>query len=224
MKILLLRLALIILFITAVPLAGFSFDLEGASFIGGNAIILNAEPVEISPAPGVWTGFSGVSVPMLFTNIFFFEPGLRLYGTRVILAETDLGLYKAVPAALETENRMWVLNIDIRPELGVQFRPGEKIFLGITAAPAITLRFPLLSYDDASELGHPGIIRQYYFSKVRYLSLYAGAFFGWRFSENNSLIIKAGTNLPVYHLWDEDPAAFYDQLAIMPEIAIRKRF
>ena len=217
------RIVVVLLFFSF-PFSLSAFQFEGLTAAAGTSVILNAEPVDVSPAPAVTASVFGISASMLFTDVFYFEPGLRFYGTRVILVTKDDNTYKAVPAAIETRDRMGVLNIEFRPELGAQFRPNDSILLGLTAAPVFTFRLPITSYDDAAALGSPAIVREYYFSKARFFGLYAGLFFGWNFGENTSFIIKAGTNVPIYHFWDGDSAAFYDQLAIQPEIGMRWRF
>ena len=205
------------------PAAASAFELDGITAVAGKTIILNAEPVTLSAGPAPVASMLGITVPMRFTEIFYFEPGLRVYGTKVELIEKD-GVYKAVPAALETGDRNNVLNFELRPELGALFRPWEKITFGVTGAPVFTFRFPGTAFDDAEELGYPEIVRRYYFSKLRFLGIYAGGFMGWDFGKNTSLILKAGTNLPVYHIWDGDTAGFYDQLAIQPELGFHWRF
>ncbi|MDC7226214.1 MAG: hypothetical protein PQJ61_05575 [Spirochaetales bacterium] len=212
--------------LAAIPSAGFSADfnadLEGVELIVGNAIILNAEDVSVSDAPSPIKAFFGVSVPMTFTDIFYFEPGFRVYSTYVTLETVD-GEFKAVPAAVDTVDRMSVFNCEIRPELGAIFHLNEKISMGITGAPVFTLRFPLTAYDEADS-DDKATIREYYYSNARFLGLWAGGFFSWSFGESTTLRLKAGTNLPVYHLWDGDDAAFYDQMIIEPEIGFVFRF
>ncbi len=202
------------------PAAVFSFNLEGIAINAGNAIILNGESIDISPAPAVAAPMFGVSVPMTFTDILYFEPGLRVYSTSVILAVLEDSTYKPVPAAIETANRMGVLNIELRPETGAVFNIGNSIMLGVTGAPVFTFRFPLTAYEDAVDAEHRAIARQYYFSAARFLGFYAGGFFSWSYGENTALRVKVGTNLPVYHIWDGDVAGFHDQLIIEPEIGI----
>ena len=55
---------------------------------------------------------------MSFDGLYF-EPGIRLYGTYVIL---DPSTYKAVPAAVETQDKIGVLNMNCGPSLVIFFR------------------------------------------------------------------------------------------------------
>ena len=210
----------VLLFLLILPSAAFALQLEGVQIIGGRCIIINAEPAGVSDEPSPIVSMFGASVPMNFTDIFYFEPGLRLYGTTV----TVTGDGKAVPAAVETLNRVTVLNLELRPELGAIFHVAEKISLGVTGAPQFTFRIPVTAYDDAEELEYPSLVGQYYHSAGRFFGIYLGGFFSWDFGERSTLRVKAGTNLPVYHIWDGDDAGFHDQLSIEPEIGMIFRF
>ena len=210
---------LIILFI--LPSATFALELEGVQIVPfGGCLIINAEPVEVSSEPNPVKWVFGASVPMTFTDIFYFEPGLRFYGTTVTLTSDN----KAVPAAEETFNRVWVLNCELRPELGAIFSIAPSMELGVTGAPQFTFRIPVGSFDNAGELGYPGLVSQYYYSAGRFLGTYFGGFFSWTFAEKSALRVKAGTNLPIYHIWDGDDAGFHDQLSIEAEIGMVFRF
>ena len=176
--------------------------------------------MEISPSPGEVASMFGISVPMTFTEILYFEPGLRFYSTTVVL-DSD---YKPVPAAIETRNRISVLDCELRPEIGAVFNITDKIMLGVTGAPVFTFRFPVFAYDEAAATEQKTVVREYYFSAARFLGFYAGGLFSWTFAENSALRLKIGTNLPVYHIWDAEEIAFYDQLMIEPEFGFVFRF
>lgn len=214
------NITIFILILALIPSAVFAFELEGVQLIGGPAVIFNAEPVENSPAPNPVILMLGASVPMTFTDILYFEPGLRFYSTRVVLDST----YKPVPAAIETRNRISVLNCELRPEVGAVFNITDNIMLGVTGAPVFTFRFPVIAYDDAVGTDQKKVVREYYFSAARFLGFYAGGMFSWTFAEDTALRLKIGTNLPVYHIWDGEEIAFYDQLMIEPEMGIVFRF
>ena len=210
-----------VLLLIILPAAAFCFELEGIQIIPfGSAIIINAEPIETSDAPSPIVWMPGVSVPMRFTDIFYFEPGLRFYVTTVTAAADGTVVF----AAEETANRLWVMNCELRPELGAIFHLNDAISLGVTGAPQFTFRFPIKPFDDAEELGYPALVNQYYYGAGRFLGLYLGGFFSWNFGENFTLRVKAGTNLPIYHLWDGDDAGFSNYLSIEPEIGMVFRF
>ncbi|MBI9107279.1 MAG: hypothetical protein JEZ04_11100 [Spirochaetales bacterium] len=211
---------IIILNLIIIPQLLTAFSLEGIQFNTGNAIILNAEDVSISPAPTQSAALLGVSVPMMFTDILYFEPGIRLYAFNVILEATK---YKPVPAAVETRDRVSVLGCEIRPEIGAVFKISESIELGVTGAPVVLLRFPIQANDDAGDEEKTTILN-YYFSSLRFLSFYTGGFFTWNFSENIALKLKIGTDIPIYHIWDGEVIAFYDQMIIVPELCFFWRF
>jgi len=210
----------IIIILLLFPAAVFAVDVEGIQFSFGNAIILNAEPVEVSPAPTVVAPMLGVAVPMTFTDILYFEPGLRFYTTIVTLTDDN----KAVPAADETAGSVSVLNCELRPEIGAIFDIGETIAIGVTGAPVLTFRIPVNAEDEENGESHKTAVSEYYYGSARFLGFYAGGFFSWAFGGHSVLRLKAGTNLPVYHLWDGDDAGFYDQLVIEPEIGMVFRF
>jgi len=214
------RKSILIFCIIITPQLLSAYELEGLQFNMGNALILNAEPVSVSPAPSQTAALLGVSVPMRFTDIFYFEPGLRFFAMNVLLYQAT---YKPVPAAIETKDRVAVLGCEVRPEVGAVFDIAEGLELGITGAPVFMLRFPITAYDDAGETEKTAI-QSYYFSSARFLSLYVGGFLTWDFSENAALKIKIGTDLPVYHFWDGEDIAFYDQLIFTPELALLWRF
>ena len=217
------RAAALVLLILIIPVTVFAVEVEGVQILAGPAFIFNGETVENSPAPPPMPFLSGISVPMTFTEVLYFEPGLRLYGTKVALITKD-DVYKAVPAAIETADRVHVLNIELRPEIGAVFNLNENIMLGVTGAPVLTFRFAYEAFDDAEDGEDMSIVNQYYLSAVRYLSIYAGGFFSWGFADNMALRLKVGTTLPVYHIWDGDDVGFYDQLSIEPEIGFVFRF
>ena len=197
-----------------------ALEIEGLQFSMGSAIILNAEDVSVSPAPSQTASLLGVSLPMKFTDIFYFEPGLRIFAMNVIL---DPATYKPVPAAIETKDRISVLGCEIRPEFGALFKLNEGLEIGVTGAPVVMLRFPMQAFDGAGDTEKTAVLN-YYFSSLRFIDLYVGGFLSWNFSENAALRIKIGTDLPVYHLWDGETIAFYDQMRITPEFALLWRF
>ena len=216
-----LRLLFFILVTTLIiPATAAAFELQGIHINAGKTFILNAEPIEVSPAPLPVVSTAGVSVPMKFNSILYFEPGLRFYGTNVILSAEN----KAVPAAEETKNRVFVLNCELRPEIGALFELGESISLGVTGAPQFTFRVPVKGFDDAETGEHKTTVRDYYFSRARFLGIYAGGLFSWNINENTAFRLKAGTNLPIYHIWDGDDSGFHDQLSIAAELGIVFRF
>ncbi len=212
------RATIIFLFLFVTASLGFAFDLEGVELVLGEAVILNGEPVETSPVSLLVSPVLGASVPMRFTDMLYFEPGLRVYGfdqSVIYILDTD---GKPVPAARETRNRIEVINFEIRPEIGAIFDLSEKISLGITVAPEITFRLPFAAYDDALGSDQPDTVLNYFLSDGRFFGAYAGGFFSWNFGEGNTFRLKAGTNLPVYHIWDGNDAGFHDQMVLEPEI------
>ena len=214
---------LLITLLILVPGFVCAFELQGLQFGLGNVVVLNAEPVTVSPAPSPSAAMLGFSVPMMITDLFYFEPGLRVFALNVVLNVQESGTYKPVPAAIETPDRIGVLAMELRPEFGLLFSPDSSIDLGVTIAPVVMMKFPLTATDSAGETEMTAV-REYYFSGGRYLNLYAGAFFGWNVYDDLSLRIKVGTDLPIYHLWDGEEIAFYDQMMIMPEISLLWRF
>ncbi|MDC7124400.1 MAG: hypothetical protein PQJ46_02455, partial [Spirochaetales bacterium] len=165
-------------------------------------------------APGLITQFFGVSVPMMFNSVLYFEPGIRLYASNVVLDSDN----RAVLSAVETAYRISLLNCEIRPEIGALFNLSDKISLGITGAPLFTFRIPIVAhdYDDGSEA--MSTVGQYFLAKARFLSLYAGGLLVWHATEKVSLEVKLGTSLPFYHFWDGEDSAFYNWLSIEPEV------
>ncbi len=210
------------IFILPLSLSAIDFDVEGISVFVGKAVILNGEESSVSAAPHPVETLVGVSFPMSIGPRLYLDPGLRFYGTTAAVVNKG-GKYKLVPAPIEGNNRMWVLNIELRPEIGALFRLNDVICFGVTGAPVFTFRLPVFSYDSAAELGYPAIAAGYYLGAARFLGIYAGGSFCWDFSESFSLLIRVGTNLPVYRLWDGDEAAFYDQLIISPELGFTIR-
>lgn len=212
----------LIIFIIVIPqlLPALDLDLEGIQFNSGTAIILNAEDITVSPAPFQVCSLLGVSVPMKFGDVLYFEPGLRIFFMNVLL---DSDTYKPVPAAIETKDRISVINIEIRQEIGAEFDISETMHFGLTGAPNIMLRFPLTAFDDAGETEKTAVL-EYYFSSLRFLDIYAGVFWAWDFADNMVLKLKAGTDIPIYHIWDGDDADFYDQMRITPELSFLWRF
>lgn len=215
------RKLIFIIFIFVSPQLLFAFELTGIQLNIGTSMIFNAEDVSVSSAPSpVAAELLGVSVPMQFSDILYFEPGLRFFAMNVYLDPTT---YKPVPAAIETADRVSVLGCELRPELGAIFHVGEGLELGVTGAPAFLFRFPITAYDAAGDT-EKSVIFQYYLSSLRFVDLYVGGFFTWNFSEDTAIKIKVGTDLPVYHLWDGEVVAFYDQLRVTPEISLLWRF
>ena len=176
---------------------------------------MNAEPVTSSSAPSPTASLIGVSFPMTVGDILYLEPGIRTFAFNVVLNDKN----KPVPAAIETANRIGILGLEIRPEIGMIFKPDESMSFGFSVAPSVILRFPIVATGSAGAT-EMNTVRDYYFSKARYFNIYGGAFFGYSFYENLDFKVKLGTNFPVYHLWDGEQIAFYDQLLITPEIAL----
>ncbi len=195
------------------------FDIMGITVTGSGSFVFNSETdANISSAASPFIIYpAGISVPMRIGELFYLDPGIRFYFPYTVIFSDDVS--RPVPATREDADRIEILAIDIRPEAGVIFPLSEDFELGVTGAPSLLFRLPLIGYDNAGD--DVALVRQYYLAKARFLSLYTGGFFNWNFSDSYILNIKAGTDLPFYNLWDGSGTAFYDQLKINLEIGFR---
>ena len=214
------KIFIVVLIILVCPLGLFAFEVDGIQVNTTTFIMLSAEPIEKSPAPGLITQGFGVSVPMTINSIFYLEPGIGFYTYNVILDDEN----RAVLANIETANRISIFNLEIRPEVGASFRVIESLKLGFSIAPLFSFKIPLTAHDYVDGTEARENVSSYFLSKGRFFSLYLAGILKWYATESITLVFKTGTNLPIYHFWDEEDIAFYNQLTIQPEIGFIIKF
>ena len=153
--------------------------------------------------------FMGISIPFKLNSRIDFRPGLELFYFDYVWDQTE---GRAVPAAIETADRICVFHFLLDPAFTVNFNPAEYIFLGVGGGPSFLLRLPMFA-SDGGDVYRDELV-SYLYSSGRFVYTAAGGFFRWQFSENSSLNLRLWTHLPVFHFWDGSDQPFLDQMLI----------
>jgi hypothetical protein len=164
-----------------------------------------------APGPIVPTG--GVAYMFAPGNGgFYFLPRLLLYAANYN--------YEGVrPLPAEPENTEFlVLGGLFDFVLGMRFVINKTVELGTGAGVAVLLRLPIsLSEsvaDDADEYSN------YFYGNLRFIYPDVDLFLKWNVSESFSLSFTLKGFIPVFHLWDGEELAFWDQLYLSLLIGI----
>lgn len=212
--------ALCILFFSAFQL--YSFDLPGLDLSGGLIWLGNAE-FEGGPSPllGVW----GVGLPLRFSPLFSIDPELSMFGTQYQLT-TDGS--KAVPTEIEYAHSVWALILMLDVPFRFTFTVSEAISLGADAHLAFLFKIPTIGWGDASartgDEAYRSAIVSYWYQNARFLYPGAGMFFRWRMFDNLAFHLRLLSLFPLFHAWDGENAAFWDQMYISARVGIRISF
>ena len=151
----------------------------------------------------------GAALPMVLNEKYEFRPELTLfYFDYVWDSESE----RAVPAAIETADRISVFHFFVSPAFSRLFPLDEKIVLGISASPSFLFRLPLIASDNGEDYRRD--ISGYLYSAGRFFYPSFGGFFRWQFAEKTALDVSAGICLPLFHLWDGSEEPFNDQMII----------
>jgi len=167
----------------------------------------------------------GLSVPVFHWGLFFFEPGVLVWGTRYEWVIEEL---RAVPTQIETANQAWVLGLWLAPRLGVKIPLADGLFeLGFTGTMAFNIRIPLVSpaaNDDVLAAEYRGYMARYFWDKARFLYPETDIFFRW--NAFDTLALTAGVRVlwPWFHIWDGEGLPFGDQFVFAATIGFSMVF
>lgn len=207
---------LIIIFLS-IPLGSIPYICIDA----GIPLLFNSEE-HSAPNPVILQGL-GVSVPILSFDIVFLETSILLFGTQYQYADD-----RAAPADWERADTLWVLEPVIDLRMGANIDLGNKWEVGLSAGPALFLRFPLFAFDPTMEEElipeYQESMFAYFFGNGRFFMFSMEAAFRWQLYENIKLCFKLRNNLPLFHIWDEEEVPFWDQMIIKGLVGIAIMF
>ncbi len=150
-----------------------------------------------------------ISVLMDLAKHFEFQPELTLFYFDYVWDSSE---ERAVPAAIETADRISVFHFLINPVFTLKIPLDEKIFFGITMTPSLLFRLPLSAADNGNE--YRGEISEYLYSDLRFFYPALGGLFRWRFSTNTAFSVSASCYIPLFNVWDGSSEAFVDQIMV----------
>jgi len=121
---------------------------------------------------------------------------------------------RAVPAAVETADRISVLHLLASPAFVSRHPLDEegKLSWGWLVSPSVLLRVPLLARDSGGDT--MGDVALYLYSAGRFFYPTGGAFFQWKFREKLVFSVEVKASLPIFNLWDGRGLGFYDQMIV----------
>ena len=168
---------------------------------GGVVWIGNADP---DSAPSPLMPALGVNFPVFQRRRFGLDAGLLLTGTYYEYAGG-----RAVPAELEHRDFAVVAFLgDARA--GLRLPIGSKAELGLNAGLLLLLRLPIPLFADASPDFGPSLL--YLLARAAYPETALSVRFPLMTAFDLEIGVRAGW--PWFHLWDNEPYAFWDQLLV----------
>lgn len=184
----------------------FCIPFSSVDIIGGVLWIGNGErPDETTGAPSPIDQEIGVSMPLQLSPYFVIDPGIYYYGLEYGYDEGPR------PRPVQIENReMYVMNWIADVSLLAPFNITDVLTISPGVSVSSVFRIPLITApgeeDSSSEMN------SYFYGNTRYFFPGVCVKLNWRFSKKFGFIAKAGTRLPVFHLWDGESVPFYDQM------------
>jgi hypothetical protein len=160
------------------------------------------------PNPAL-TYLLGASLPLRFTNIFFLEPGLELFGTYY---EWTYDSATAVPTLYESGGSFFTLGALISAQAGVSFPVSSAVSLGGSLGLDVLLRFPLEFFNPLPQSVNgkqPAL--GYFFGEGRFFYPETRLFMRWSVSPALALIVNLRAFYPLFHAWDGLGQPFLDQ-------------
>ena len=158
----------------------------------------------------------GISLPLNLNGTFAIVPEIDLFGTQYQLVGSGP---RSIPTEVEYASSVWMLGIVVSPAVRFQLHVAKTLDWGMSLSPSIILHVPTTSYDLTS--AQIGTITSYLYSKGRFFLPSAATFLDWQVLPKISLEFRVRSFFPIFHLWDGERLAFYDQLMIDGTLGIR---
>jgi hypothetical protein len=160
------------------------------------------------PNPAL-TYLLGVSVPLRFTNIFFLEPGLELFGTYY---EWTYDSATSVPTVYESAGSFFTLGVLISAQAGVSFPVSSAVSLGGSLGLDFLLRFPLEFSNPLPEsINGKQPALNYFFGAGRFFYPETRLFMRWAMTPAMAFLVNLRLFFPLFHAWDGLGQPFLDQ-------------
>jgi hypothetical protein len=150
-------------------------------------------------------------------------PGLRLnpaidfFWQEYLLTESG----KVVPTQIETGTAVGPIAGTLGVILSVPYvysiTLSEELELFVGASPSFLLRFPLRPVEGSDT----GELSSYFYSSGRFFYPELQTKLFYSLTDDVSLGFSLRIFVPVHNLWDEFDVAFWDELMIYPNIAVR---
>jgi len=209
------RLPLVILFLLFVsPL--FSWEVRGIE--GRMGLVWYGFDGETEYTVSPLKATLGAAVPMKISSRFEFHPELEMFYFDYVWVDSE---ERAVPAAIETANRILVFHFLINPSFlyTLPLDSEDRLSLGFSLSPAFLFRVPLTAADDGADTRKE--LSGYLYSAGRFFYPSVGGLFTWRYRERLIFTLAANVYIPLFNLWAGTGAAFYDQMIITSSAGFR---
>ncbi len=180
-----------------------SIDVGGGVFFQGKYEEPSAQTS--SAVNPIMINYVGIAFPFRINPVLYFPPSLSITGTHFLHTGS-----RAVPAAIEDPNTLWVLHMIVDVPLGFSFQFNPELSLSVEAGVAFFLRFPLWAYDQGEAVRLS--MYEYLFGNARFLYPETGIIFTWKFAESFAIQFRGKVFYPLFHAWDGENLPFYDQL------------
>jgi hypothetical protein len=152
----------------------------------------------------------GASLPLFFTDVFFLEPRLELFGTYYEWTGTNA---TAVPTVEERGGSFWTMGTLISLQAGVQFLVSPAVSLGGAIGLDVLLRFPIEFFNvNSDSVSGRAPALAYFFGQGRFFYPESRLYARWQFTQDIALVVNLRVMYPLFHAWDGLGQPFQDQL------------
>ena len=146
-----------------------------------------------------------------------FNPSIDFYWQEYLYTESG----KVVPTQIETGTAVGPIAGTLGIILSVPYvypiSLSEELELFLGASPSFLLRFPLRPVEDADTAD----LTSYFYSSGRFFYPELQAKLFYTLTDSVSLGFSLRIFVPIHNLWDEFDVAFWDELMLLPHIAVR---
>ncbi|MFP4432108.1 MAG: hypothetical protein ACOCW6_04990 [Spirochaetota bacterium] len=145
------------------------------------------------------------------------NPAVDFFWQEYLLTESG----KVVPTQIETGTAVGPIAGSLGIILSVPYvhsiTVSEELELALGASPSFLLRFPLRPIEGSDT----GELSSYFYSSGRFFYPELQTKLFYSLTDTASLGFSLRIFVPVHNLWDEYDVAFWDELMIFPQIAVR---
>ena len=171
----------------------------------GNAVQFSA----VSPL----TGTVGIDLGIPLSSSLTFRPGLDLFGIQYY--ETPGG--KVVPTSIEAPNALLMIDALVSLPVVYTWNLGNSWSLSAGASPSLLFRIPFIPYGDPDV----GAITAYMYKSLRFFYPEIQGSLLYDFQKRFQFGITLRGLAPIFHLWDGEGVAFWDQLMVSGILFLR---
>ncbi len=155
-----------------------------------------------APSPLLQT--FGISLPLRTNGPFFLEPTIEFFGTYYEWTGT-----RAVPAPYESGTGFFTIGSLVTLQGGLLYSLSKSIEMGGAVGVDFLLRFPF-EFQNTNTNSNDGLT--YFYTEGRFIYPETRFITRWHVADGVTLAFTLRALYPLFHLWDGESLAFYDQL------------